>query len=311
MVGGLPALLEPKALVPIERAVSRHIGRPWTSDRLVDLADRSSHHTGILEGSSFAVFAKLSYALDAGRQFAAELDGLTLIRDRARVLAPAPIGPGIVELRTGAVMLLEAIPERTTRSDWDWTAIGRTLAAIHQVRADCFGLELFDGVFGPLPQNNRPASGGSWADFFVERRVLPRLKGAVDSGHLPPEIACDVERVVARMPLLVGPEPEPTLLHGDAQQNNFVSTAAGAVVIDAAPYFGHPEVDLAMVDFFAAVPDDVLDGYREVRSIDPGFPARRELWRIPGYLAVVEVGGGNDFGRGFLRRLIEALRLYR
>jgi len=51
----------------------------------------------------------------------------------------------------------------------------------------------------------------------------------------------------ARLPDLAGPEPRPALLHGDAQQNNFVSTAAGAVVIDAAPYFGHPEADLALV----------------------------------------------------------------
>ncbi len=178
------------------------------------------------------------------------------------------------------------------------------------MRAEQFGLELFDGFFGPLPQNNSPASGGSWADFFVERRVLPRLKGAVDSGHLPAEIAGDLERVVARMPLLVGPEPEPTLLHGDAQQNNFLSTTAGAVVIDAAPYFGHPEVDLAMLDFFAAVPGAVFDGYREVLSIDSGFPGRRELWRIPAYLAVVQVAGGNAFGRGFLARLVEAVRSY-
>jgi fructosamine-3-kinase len=70
-------------------------------------------------------------------------------------------------------MLLEASPERMTRTEWDWSAIGRTLAAIHQVRDDQFGLEFFDGFFGPLPQNNTPACGVSWADFFLQRRVLP------------------------------------------------------------------------------------------------------------------------------------------
>lgn len=47
------------------------------------------------------------------------------------------------------------------------------------------------------------------------------------------------------------PDPVPALLHGDAQQNNFVSTADGAVVIDAAPYFGHPKADLALVDCYS------------------------------------------------------------
>jgi hypothetical protein len=44
------------------------------------------------------------------------------------------------------------------------------------------------------------------------------------------DLAADIERVVQRLPSVGGPEPQPTLLHGDAQQNNFVSTDAGAVV---------------------------------------------------------------------------------
>ena len=120
-----------------------------------------------------------------------------------------------------------------------------------------------------------------------------------------------METIAARLPALAGPEPRPSLLHGDAQQNNFVSTAAGAVVIDAAPYFGHPEADLALVGYFEPVPDDVLAAYREILPVDPGFAGRRELWRLPAYLAVVAVAGGTSFGRTYLDRLAAAVRLYR
>ncbi len=65
--------------------------------------------------------------------------------------------------------------------------------------------------------------------------------------------------------------------HGDAQQNNFISTDRGAVVIDPAVYYGNPEMDLAYVDYFQAVPDDVLDGYRDELPIDAGFRERRDL----------------------------------
>jgi fructosamine-3-kinase len=58
-------------------------------------------------------------------------------------------------------------------------------------------------------------------------------------------------------------------------------------VIDAAPYFGHPEIDLAMPDFFQPVPADALTAYREITPIDPGFPERRELWRLPSNLAII------------------------
>ena len=97
----------------------------------------------------------------------------------------------------------------------------------------------------------------------------------------------------------------PTLLHGDAQQNNFVSTEVGAVVIDPAVYYGNPEMDLAFVDYFQPVPDDVFDGDQDERPIDPGFLARRDLWRVWGYLAAVTVEGPVH-----LDKLTGALRTY-
>jgi fructosamine-3-kinase len=120
----------------------------------------------------------------------------------------------------------------------------------------------------------------------------------------------EVERIAARLPRLCGPEPVPVLLHGDAQQNNFVSVPGGAVLIDVCPYFGHPEIDLALVDYFQPVPDALFHAYSEITPIDAGFAGRRELWRLFGYLAVVAVDGGNPFGRSILPRLAAAVRQY-
>ena len=39
------------------------------------------------------------------------------------------------------------------------------------------------------------------------------------------------------------------------------------------------------------------------------FERRRELWRIPVYLAVIAVDGANPFGRSFISRLDAALRM--
>ena len=47
------------------------------------------------------------------------------------------------------------------------------------------------------------------------------------------------------------------------------------------------------------------------RVIDAGFPERRELWRLPGYLAVVTVAGTTEFGRPFPARIAAAVRRYR
>ena len=76
------------------------------------------------------------------------------------------------------------------------------------------------------------------------------------------------------------------MLHGDAHQNNIVTSAKGPFFIDPAVYYGHPEVDLAIVDFFAPVADDLFDGYRDIAPLDEGFAQRRNLWRIPYWLAM-------------------------
>ena len=76
-------------------------------------------------------------------------------------------------------------------------------------------------------------------------------------------------------------------------------------MIDPAVYFGHPEMDLAYIDYFQPVPDDVFDGYRDELSIDAGFWDRRDLWRIWGYLAAVTVEGP-----GYSGKLSEAVKKY-
>jgi fructosamine-3-kinase len=296
----------------IEDAASGHLGRRWVSDGFTDLKDRASHPCGLLHGESLTVFAKLSLDANAGEQVGAELCGLAFLQQWAGVTTPTPIGSGVVAVGCGTVLLLEGLPERApeNRTPEDWRSIGRTLARLHRVHDDRFGLAQFDGFFGPLPQDNRPVSSNRWADFYAERRLIPCLRSAVDSGHLPVDLAGGIERLLSRLPGLCGPEPRPSLLHGDAQRNNFVSTDGGAVVVDAAPYFGHPEIDLALIDYLQPASDEVLAGYGDVTPIDPGFPRRRDLWRMFAYLAVVSVDGDPPFGRRMLARLASAVRSY-
>ncbi len=306
-------LLEPGIIAAVERTASEHLGRPWASTAFTDLNDRASHPCGIYRGTPFSVFAKLGAAEDAAGQFAAELAGLRFLTERAGVATPVPVASGIVRLESSALLLFEALPERSgsARNAADYGAFGQTLARLHQVHAAEFGLAEFDGYFGPLPQDNRPLPGATWADFHAERQVLPLLRLAVDSGSLPADLAGQVERVTARLPALCGPEPRPALLHGDAQQNNFLATPATAVLIDACPYFGHPEVDLALVDYFEPVPAKTFQAYNAVLPVDSGFDGRRELWRMFAYLAVIAVDGQGSFGRQFLGRLADAASLYR
>ncbi len=297
----------------IEAATSRHVGSAWQVERFTDLDDRASHPCGLLHGSSMSVFAKYSDAVDAVDQFTIELAGLTLLREQAGIDTPRAVGSGVVDLDCGAVMVMEAVDEVAPhdRTDADWRAIGRTLAKVHQVRGDRHGLA-FDNCFGPLPQDNRAVASNRWIDFYAQRRLLPRLRDAVHSGYLPGGLADRVDRLASnivsgRLDFIGGPEPVPALLHGDAQANNFVSRPDGAVIIDAAPFYGHPEYDLALLDCYVDVPQAVFDGYREIAPIDPGFVGRRGLWRLHASLAVVAHVGSTAFGQRFIRHIAGTL----
>jgi fructosamine-3-kinase len=311
-------LLNPLIVEAVERAATHHRGRAWTQAGFTDLDHRATHPCGIFTGTPFSVFAKLDTSPSGERQFTAELSGFSLIRSRTAVATPVPVADGVIVTRMGTLLLSEALPERgavsgqvtDSRAPEDYAAIGRALAGLHQARGERFGLAEFDGFYGPLPQCNRPVGSARWADFYAERRVLPMLRLAVDSGYLPAGLAPRVGRVVARLPAVCGPDPVPTLLHGDAQQNNFVSTADGAVVVDVAPYFGHPEADLALVDIYSPVDPELFRAYGDSAQLDPAFAGRRELWRLSGYLAAIAVAGANAFGRSFLPRLDAAIRQY-
>jgi fructosamine-3-kinase len=135
------------------------------------------------------------------------------------------------------------------------------------------------------------------------------LRLAVDSRYLPAELARSVEKVAARLPALCGPDPVPALLHGDAQQNNFVSIADGAVAIDVAPYFGHPEADLALVDNYSPVDPALFHAYMVSAPIDPGFAERRELWRLYSYLAAIAFHRADAID-SFLPRIDSAVLQY-
>jgi protein-ribulosamine 3-kinase len=289
----------PPLRAPLEQIVSAHTGRRWTIQAARDMSDYACHPCAILSDGACSVFAKFSDAPNGTDQFEVELAGLRYIHEQAGILIPTPIG--IIPVTGGAILVLEAV-RAVERIPHHWRQIGQSLARIHKIKGERFGLET-QGYYGPLFQDNTPSS--DWPAFYAERRLWPALRMAIDSGHMPADVARQVEKIIVHFPELCGPEIAPTLLHGDAQQNNFISTEKGPVVIDPAVYYGNPEVDLAALDSFQPVPDDVFDGYREELPIYPGFWERRDFWRIRLFLAAVTVEGP-----GHLWRLTGALQKY-
>ena len=269
--------------LPLERFISTHLGYPWIVRSYTDLVDFACHPAALLSDGSYPVFAKYTDAPDGLHQFEVEYASLRLVSGRAGVLTPKIVG--ILPIDSSSLLIMEAV-NAVERSHLHWRQIGEALARLHMVKSDRFGLEN-DVFFGPLHQDNTPAD--TWVTFYRERRLLPGLQMARDSGNLPVELVKPLERIIAHLPDWCGPAISPSLLHGDAQQNNFISAEEGAYIIDPAVYYGHPEMDLAWLDAFVPVPQAVFDGYRDILPIDHGFQERRPLWKLWGYLAAVSI----------------------
>lgn len=298
-------LLQDELRLPIEQCVSIYLGRTWQTKRAEDKTDAASHPAAILSDGAEAVFVKFGEGDRAEDQFTQELAGLRLLTERAGVLTPT--GIAIVPVENGALFIMAAV-EVVAREPRHWRQMGQTLAQIHQVKGGRFGLETHC-YWGSLYQDNRTLP--DWPEFFWTRRLEPRLRAAVDSGRLPASLVAQVEKLGSRLREVCGPPVQPALLHGDAHQNNFLSTAQGPVLIDPSVYYGHPEMDLAYLDFFAEMgffaptPAEFYAGYHEVVPVDADFARRCDLWRIPAWLAMVQVDGS-----GHLDKLSSALQNY-
>ncbi len=278
-------LLDPSLRTPIENLVSSHLGRSWRISLIEDKNDLASHPCAILSDGQYGVFVKMS-ADDCGYdQFSKERLGLRYLTDQAGVLTPRHLGVlcAAGDVTMAVLEAVDVVPRRETQ----WREIGRCLAQIHCIKGSYCGLD-HHTYFGPLKQDNTQTK--EWAEFYAARRLLPWLDFAAQSGYLTAQLGGKVERLIARLPALCGDPIQPALLHGDAQQNNFISTGAGPVVIDVAVYYGHPEMDLAHVDFFDTVPEALFAGYREIAPIDKEFQQRRDLWRVGTLLGLVGLG---------------------
>jgi PPOX class probable F420-dependent enzyme len=165
---------------------------------------------------------------------------------------------------------------------------------MHAAGAPSFGLDA-DGFIGPLPMSNVPAP--DWPSFYVERRVLPFLRQAVDGGAVSAADAAAIERTCQRLPDLAGPPEPPARIHGDLWSGNLLCDTAGRPwLIDPAAHGGHRETDLAMLALFGGRSARFVAAYEEVFPLADGWQEREPLHQLHPLLVHAALFGGG-YGR--------------
>ena len=181
---------------------------------------------------------------------------------------------------------------------------GRDLARLHAAGAETFGAP-WPGFIASLPLDNTPwPADGGWPHWYAERRVRPYLRRAADDGTLSPADVQLVERVLARIGTLAGPDEPPSRIHGDCWSGNVLWSGGRGWLIDPAAHGGHLETDLAMLELFGAPHlTAILRGYDATVPLADGWRARVPLHQLHPLLVHVCL-----FGAGYRAPVLAAAR---
>lgn len=232
-------------------------------------------------------FLKSNDALRFPNMFKAESHGLDLLQ-ASDFVVPKPLL--VSELDGRQVLLMEWIDKGALDSGY-WQQFGQKLAGLHRISQPTFGLDQNNYIGSLVQRNDRTTS---WPAFFRDNRLLPQMEMAERNGRITTKMLRGFDNLFKEIENLF-PMEVPSLIHGDLWSGNMmVATDGIPAVFDPAVYFGHREMDLAMMALFGGFGDAWVNAYNEVYPLAPGWRDRIPIGQL--YPLMVHV---NLFGGGY------------
>ena len=197
-----------------------------------------------------------------------------------RALASRGVPVPAVEAEHEGVLLLEHVANDAVFSAKTWADIGAHLRRLHDKTGDSYGWPV-DYALGTVKLDNRERQ--DWPGFWGEQRLV------ATAAILDRPWRERVERLAQRLNDLLPASPPASLLHGDLWTGNMLVREGTLVaLVDPACYYGHAEVDVAMLDLFCAPPDSFREGYG---ASEPGWRERQPVYQLFPALAHVRLWG--------------------
>jgi fructosamine-3-kinase len=76
------------------------------------------------------------------------------------------------------------------------------------------------------------------------------------------------------------PAEKPALLHGDLWSGNFMTGPNGPTLIDPAVYYGHREMDIAMMHLFGGFDPDLFEAYHQLSPLERNWQERLDIHNL-------------------------------
>jgi len=228
--------------------------------------------------------------------FDKEAIGLQILIDSNSFVIPQVYQSGTFE--NHSFLLMEYIESLTAGSNP--VNFAENLARLHQNSADYYGLNT-DNYIGEVPQIN--TKSGNWITFYTQNRLAYQVR--LGQKLIPVQLQSRFEKLYHKLPEILYTE-KPSLLHGDLWNGNYFYNRQGqAVLFDPAVYYGHREVDLAMMSLFGGFEKEIYYKYNEIFPLESGWKERLKIYQL--YPLLVHV---NLFGSSYLSAIEQILRQF-
>ncbi|MFT5055205.1 MAG: fructosamine-3-kinase [Granulosicoccus sp.] len=105
-------------------------------------------------------------------------------------------------------------------------------------------------------------------------RLLPQIRLATQSKLITSSMKVGFDRLESHLEKIF-PSEQPALIHGDIWSGNYIVSEAGKpCIFDPAVYYGHREMDLAMMKLFGGFDQKIFQSYNESFALEPGWEKR-------------------------------------
>lgn len=259
-----------------------------TFDNITNSISGQTYHAKTNETSYFIKIAESSL-------LQSELHGLTTIAESSTVRIPKVYGITAVHSEYSA-LILEYIQSSTPiLNNATQNKIAHIITELHKAKGEQFGLDR-DNHIGALKQANTLKD--SWSQFFISDRLEYMWGKALEEKSIPAEWTIHFSNYLRKLSdHLDSVNVSPTLLHGDLWSGNMLfDKQNNPVLIDPAVYYGHGEVDLAMMDLFGGFGNKVFEEYNIYSDVSDGFEFRKKAYQL--YYLLVHV---RLFGSAYLK----------
>ena len=273
----------------LSELLSRALSQPVEVSELSSVGGGSISRTYKILSSVGLFFLKVNEGKDASMMFKTEAEGLELLHEKSAFTIPQVIS---VSSDGNTAFLLMSFIDSSSKGNNYWQELGINLAELHRQTNSIFGLSE-NNFIGSLPQQNDFT--GDWSSFFIDRRILPMVKMAINNGLVTNAFVAKIELVLNNIVELIPKEP-PALVHGDLWSGNLMVDSQGQpCLIDPAVYYGHREMDIAFSHLFGGFDNQFYETYQEIFPLEPGFDTRIDIYNL--YPLLVHL---NLFGRSYL-----------